>query len=321
MEKWFKDNGNISPITNKPLNSIKFIPNLAIKSQIDEYNDKKATAMKKKFTKSFVSVASNVNTSNAIKLLLIGDCGVGKTSIKKYIEFSSCDSTFIQPTIGIESCVVKYTQMRGKKCKDNNNIIVRITDICGQDRFRSLTRQCYRGIHGVVLICSLDCPDSVKSLKTKWSDDVFEYAPDNIYGAVIVNKVDLLYSSSKDDQIFANSHKKSQYESLMRQAISFANFIGYPVYNCSALTGEYIHAAFSEIVHRIINDSLMWDTIQYNNNYEGVRTTTLPLTIVPESACGQHGCLWAIKGIGSFAENTFEKIKNKLDDNSNEKDI
>ena len=214
------------------------------KRQIDEYNQQKLKEEKKKYIKSFKTISSNINKkSNVIRLLLLGDCNVGKTSIKKYIEFGDMDSKYIQPTIGIETCHVKLIDDED----DGDDTIIRITDICGQDRFRSLTRQCYRNIHGVVLICSLDCAESVSSLRTKWSDDIYQYAPDDIYGIVIINKCDLLYSSSMDDEIFAN--KKLEYESLMRQAISFANFVGFPVYNTSCITGEYIHTAFSEIVN------------------------------------------------------------------------
>lgn len=300
-------NGNFSPINGKPLSSNKFIPNLAIKTQIDEYNQKKLKEEKVKFSKSFISVSSNINpNANIIQLLLLGDCNVGKTSIKRYIEFGDMNSKHIQPTIGIEMCHVKFIQDTQDKNNDNDTII-RITDICGQDRFRSLTRQCYRNIHGVILICSLDCPQSVSSLKTKWSDDTFQYAPDHLYGIVIVNKCDLLSSSS-------SSNENLQYESLIRQAISFANYVGFPVYCTSCVTGEYIHTAFTDIVKRIKSDILIWDSIQYSHHSShDNNSTSISLTNLQES-CSTNGCMFVLNGFSSFAGKSYDKIKNKLND-------
>eukprot|EP01084_Bolivina_argentea_P183534 316683_1 len=173
LEQWFKKQGNISPITKQPLKSPEFIPNLAIKTQIDEYIEKQNKLHESKFQSTFSCVSQWVDKSNAIRLLLLGDCSVGKSSIKKYIEFNTVNPISIQPTIGIESSYVHYNQSIQK-----HDVIVQITDICGHDRFRSVTKQCYRNINGAVLICSLDCTNSVQSLKHTWSHDVFEYAPD-----------------------------------------------------------------------------------------------------------------------------------------------
>ena len=137
---------------------------------------------------------------------------------------------------GVESSYIKYKTSDDLSNGSQRDIVVRITDICGQrDRFHSVTKQCYRGIHGVALICSLDCPESVQNLKTKWNDDIYEYAPDNVYGIVIINKCDLLQSSSKKDELYKENIIK--YEKIMRAAIQFANYVGYPVYCCSCITG------------------------------------------------------------------------------------
>ena len=78
------------------------------------------------------------------KLLLIGDSGVGKTSII----FRFCDDHFATsniPTIGIDF-KIKTIDVGGKKIK------LQIWDTAGQERFYTITTQYYRGAMGIMLV-------------------------------------------------------------------------------------------------------------------------------------------------------------------------
>eukprot|EP01084_Bolivina_argentea_P100927 181042_1 len=304
LEEWISTHGNVSPMNQKKLETTEFIPNLAIKTQLDQYNEKRHKKRQHTFESSFCSVAPNMNSSNAIQLLLVGDCNVGKTSIKKFIEFNEADPALIQPTIGIESSYLQF-----KEASRKQDVIVRVTDICGQDRFRSLTRQCYRNIHGVVLIASLDCKESVKNLESKWMEAVYENAPDNVYGIVVVNKCDLLHCSSEEDVVF--TEKRNEYETLMKAAVQFANVVGFPIYNTSTVTGQYIHTAFADIVSRIMNDNMMWDMIQHNP----MRKANIRLmnNLYDTNTCRDNGCMWALKGVGELADRALKQIKSKFE--------
>eukprot|EP00483_Globobulimina_turgida_P011053 UN11074 len=135
------------------------------------------------------------------------------------------------------------------------------------------------------------------NLKGSWSDDVFENAPDDIYGIVVVNKCDLLHSAEANmDESMKG--KINKYETLMRSAVQFANFIQYPVYCTSTITGEYIHAAFADIVYRISKDTLMWDMIQHNPLRTGnIRLDDKSLKVV---GCGSGGCVCVAKSVFEF---------------------
>lgn len=81
-----------------------------------------------------------------MQLLLVGDSGVGKSSL--LLRFT--DGTFdmsLQSTIGVDF-KVKMMKQSGKTCK------ITIWDTAGQERFRTLTSSYYRGAHGVVLVRS-----------------------------------------------------------------------------------------------------------------------------------------------------------------------
>src|SRR5437870_1657260 len=79
-----------------------------------------------------------------IKLLLIGDSGVGKSCL--LLRFS--DNTFtpsFMTTIGIDF-KIKTIDIDGKRIK------LQIWDTAGQERFRTITMGYYRGAMGVMLV-------------------------------------------------------------------------------------------------------------------------------------------------------------------------
>ena len=77
------------------------------------------------------------------KVVVIGDAGVGKSSI--LLRFT--DDTFeeqMQSTIGVDF-KVKMLDREGKRIK------MTIWDTAGQERFRTLTSSYYRGAQGIIL--------------------------------------------------------------------------------------------------------------------------------------------------------------------------
>ena len=86
-----------------------------------------------------------------LKFLVLGDTGVGKTSIlTRYVEdrFSSAFST----TVGVDFCQkkVKY-EYKGTMY----NVQLQLWDTAGQERFRSLTSSFFRDAMGFLLVYDL----------------------------------------------------------------------------------------------------------------------------------------------------------------------
>ena len=83
------------------------------------------------------------NYDYSIKLLMIGDSDVGKTSIlTKYVN-DQFSNTFIT-TIGIDF-KIKYIKV------NNKNIKLQLWDTAGQERFRSITISYFRGAQGAIV--------------------------------------------------------------------------------------------------------------------------------------------------------------------------
>ncbi|XP_028784956.1 ras-related protein RABC1-like [Neltuma alba] len=76
------------------------------------------------------------------KLLMIGDSGVGKSSL--LLSFISDTYEDLSPTIGVDF-KVKYVTVGGKRLK------LAIWDTAGQERFRTLTSSYYRGAQGIIM--------------------------------------------------------------------------------------------------------------------------------------------------------------------------
>ena len=77
-----------------------------------------------------------------MKLLLIGDSGVGKSCLLLRFSDDQFTASFIT-TIGIDF-KVKTVDLEGKRVK------LQIWDTAGQERFRTITSAYYRGAMGVL---------------------------------------------------------------------------------------------------------------------------------------------------------------------------
>ena len=117
-----------------------------------------------------------------IKLILLGDSNVGKTTLlNSYIENSSSED--VSPTIGLENRV-KTINIHGLKTK------LQIWDTAGQEKYNSLTQQYFRNVDGILLIFDLTNEDSFNHIK-KWDDLSKRYETQKIMKILVGNKIDL----------------------------------------------------------------------------------------------------------------------------------
>ena len=122
----------------------------------------------------------------AIKVVLLGDSGVGKTSLmNQYVnqQFSiNCKAT-----IGASFLTKEITV-------DDKQVTLQIWDTAGMERFRSLGVAFYRGADSCILTYDVTDQESFKSLES-WKDEFLIQSspkdPDNFPFVVVGNKVDL----------------------------------------------------------------------------------------------------------------------------------
>ncbi|KAB1211038.1 Ras-related protein RABC2a [Morella rubra] len=118
----------------------------------------------------------------SFKILLIGDSGVGKSSL--LLSFISNFVHDLTPTIGVDF-KVKMLTIGGKRLK------LTIWDTAGQERFGTLTSSYYRGAHGIILVYDVTRRETFTNLSNLWAKEVQLYSTNNECIKIILgNKVD-----------------------------------------------------------------------------------------------------------------------------------
>ena len=165
-----------------------------------------------------------------IKVTVIGDGGVGKTSLIQKFTQGTFQTDYIK-TIGAQLTNYK-TEIEGYR------IELIFWDIAGQNNFHFLRPSFYRASKAAIIVYSLEENNlGERSLDhiASWYKDVKKYCGE-IPAVIFANKVDLVNEKSLDKKKIQNLVKKH-------------NFLGY--YITSAKTGQGLDDAFNALSKEI----------------------------------------------------------------------
>ena len=117
----------------------------------------------------------------SIKILLIGDSSVGKTSlINRFINGEFTEN--FTSTIGMD--------YKNKRIAVNNKQYdLEIIDTCGQERFHSLSESYYKRADGIIFVFDVTNESTFKNLKNHWLREIDKI--ENLPYIIIGNKIDL----------------------------------------------------------------------------------------------------------------------------------
>eukprot|EP00600_Ochromonadales_sp_CCMP1393_P009421 CAMPEP_0174968404 /NCGR_PEP_ID=MMETSP0004_2-20121128/8114_1 /TAXON_ID=420556 /ORGANISM="Ochromonas sp., Strain CCMP1393" /LENGTH=225 /DNA_ID=CAMNT_0016217631 /DNA_START=117 /DNA_END=794 /DNA_ORIENTATION=+ len=121
-----------------------------------------------------------------LKLLTIGDSGVGKTwLLLRWAGAAGKLSSYASsmPTIGIDF-KMKTTIVNGRRIK------VQVWDTAGQERFRTITTSYYRHSQGILLVYDITDPLTFESIRS-WMSQIRAHADQGISTILVGNKIDL----------------------------------------------------------------------------------------------------------------------------------
>ena len=117
------------------------------------------------------------------KIVLLGEAGVGKTSIiTRYI--SGSFSQIVMTSTG-SSFVAKKIELADKK-----KVKLQIWDTAGQEKYRSLAKIFYQSAAVAVLVYDITLKKSFEQIKEYWVKEIKENAPEDIIIAIAANKSD-----------------------------------------------------------------------------------------------------------------------------------
>ena len=165
-----------------------------------------------------------------LKILLIGDSYVGKTSLLlQYIE-RECPENHMA-TIGVE--------FRDKIIQiDNKKVKLQVWDTSGQERYRSITKNFYRNADGVMFVCDVTKEKTFDNIKN-WLIDSEQNANNSNFKKILVgNKIDL-----KEERVIDTE-----------QLQNFANKKEMNFYETSAKDGTNVDKIFTELAKLILED-------------------------------------------------------------------
>ncbi|CAF0935340.1 unnamed protein product [Adineta ricciae] len=116
------------------------------------------------------------------KILIIGDSGVGKTTILQRFAQDYFSTEYVA-TIGVDF-QIKTIDVDQKRCK------LQVWDTAGQDRFKCVVSSFYRNANGVMICFDLTDLESFRNVGN-WIEEVKRYCPEQTPIFLVGTKSDL----------------------------------------------------------------------------------------------------------------------------------
>ena len=130
-----------------------------------------------------ILIQLNKYSDQIFKILLLGDAGVGKSSIILRYKKNEFNASMVS-SIGVDF-KTKDIIVNDKKVK------LQLWDTAGHERFRTITTSYYRGAHGIATVFDLSERESFEHVE-KWLEEINKYAKENVMRFLIGNKSDLV---------------------------------------------------------------------------------------------------------------------------------
>ncbi len=124
----------------------------------------------------------SLSTEVKVKVILLGDGGVGKTSIAKRYTAGTFSDTY-KPSLGVDF-MVKRTELNDRKFK------MLVFDTAGQEFISTLRKRYYSGADGAIIVFDVTRKESFGDLK-RWVDEVRGEIGD-VQTIFVGNKIDLV---------------------------------------------------------------------------------------------------------------------------------
>ncbi|XP_053951929.1 ras-related protein Rab-35-like [Anastrepha obliqua] len=164
------------------------------------------------------------------KLLIIGDSGVGKSSLLIRFSDDTFAGTYIT-TIGVDF-KIRTVVIDGLRIK------LQIWDTAGQERFRTITSTYYRGTHGVIIVYDVTNGESFANVR-RWLDEIQNNCD-------VVNKV--LVGNKNDDP--------DRKVVITEDAQRFARQMDIELFETSAKDNTNVEEMFLAITRQVLQHKL-----------------------------------------------------------------
>jgi small GTP-binding protein len=183
-----------------------------------------------------------------IKIIIIGDSSVGKSSITTRYVSNIYEPTSMLQTLGID------VQLKNILYKDIN-VQLQLWDTAGQERFKSIAKNYYRGSEGVVYVYDVTNIQTFYNVEN-WLNYVTFSTNTRPVCILVGNKIDLI----NDTNNIKRSVSVNQGKELARKHNMM--FI-----ETSALTGDNVNELFDTLNKAILNKLNLFTDEKYLDPY------------------------------------------------------
>jgi len=176
-----------------------------------------------------------------IKIIVVGDSGVGKTNLINRFASDKFD-TNSKATIGVEFVY--------KTLKINKEVIkVEVWDTAGQERYRAITSSYYKGAKGAIIVYDITNEDSFNNVES-WMNEVTKKGKTDMQFLLVGNKKDLV-----NDRIVTE-----------QKGIDKAKELNMNLFEASALEKTNVNEAFNYLMKEIYLNIRREKNINTNND-------------------------------------------------------
>ena len=161
------------------------------------------------------------------KILLLGDACTNKSLFLMRYKDKTVQNIHMA-TIG-DNYILKTM-----KLKKGKNIKLQIWVTAGQDRFRAITKNYYKGSHGIILLYDVTNLQSFENIKS-WINQIREEASPNVVIYLVGSKIDL----------------EEERKVTKKDGEKLAEEFGLPFLEASGKSGINVNEVFDDIVERI----------------------------------------------------------------------
>ncbi|OQV14295.1 Ras-related protein Rab-27A [Hypsibius exemplaris] len=170
-----------------------------------------------------------------VKLLALGDSGVGKTSFLCQYTDGVFQSRFVS-TVGIDFREKRVIYRSPDNAARSHRVHLQLWDTAGQERFRSLTTAFFRDAMGFLLLFDVSNEDSFTHVRS-WMEQLRTHAATETPDIVLCgNKADL----------------ESRRKVSEARAREFAKLHGMPYFETSAASGQNVSACVDKLLELVM---------------------------------------------------------------------
>lgn len=163
------------------------------------------------------------------KILMLGDSGVGKSSLINRWTADTFSPTLVG-TVGVD--------FKAKKVQfGSEQMNVQVWDTAGQEQFHKITTSYYKGANGIMLVYDVSDLSSFGNVEY-WIKNIKLHASEHVHIALIGNKIDLRSTSDNSTVSFEQGH-------------SLAMQFSVPYFETSAKDATNVESAFCTVVSSI----------------------------------------------------------------------